>query len=478
MDHVECRSGGSVVLNDLSFQVFAGEIYGILMLERTGSREMMELIGRNRPMDHGKIYFNEHLVASPEVKKWGVGDVAVIGRTSHLIDELSLADNIFVIRPGFQNFYIHERKVTRQTRALTEKYGIALDIGKPASQLQPYERILAELLRAVAIGAKLIVLRDIPEILGEQELKSFHRFLRQMAGEGITFLYTYNHHEVLNTVCDRMAVFKGGRVEIVLDCGVSLQEQIRILSNHAVRELQSMEKATSDRVHNSVPSVRLSHVFYGALQDFSMDIYPGEVVLLIDQSNTVLRDIMDLFTQLNQKKKVPGVLSKKKMNVSLIEQDPLRTMLFWERSVMENLCFLLGDKIPFFWFRKRLYRHVKRECRQELGDIVDAQELYGLHSRELYTIVYARCLLVRPDLVICMQPMIGRDMYLRTHILRLITRLSQEGIPVLILTPNLFDTIFVADRVLQVENGHVASEHVRGEFDKIPLRMQDLFSEY
>ncbi len=208
-----------------------------------------------------------------------------------------------------------------------------------------------------------------------------------------------------------------------------------------------------------------------------MDIYPGEVLLLIDQSNTVLRDIMDLFAQVNQKKKVPGVLGPKKMQVSLIEQDPLRTMLFWERSVMENLCFLLGDKVPSLWRRKRIWRHVRREYEAELGDAIYDRELYELHSRELYTIVYSRSLLSRPDLVVCMQPLIGRDMYLSTHILRLITKLSQEGIPVLILTPNLFDTIFVADRVLRVEDGHVISEHAHGDFASIPVQIQDLYPE-
>lgn len=479
MSHIICTEHERPLLNDLSFQVFTGEIYGILMLDRRGGAEMYELLGKNREVAHGQVFFCDQLVVAPGMGNWKTGQVAVIGRESRLIDELSLADNIFVIRPDFKRFYIHERSIEQQAQRLAEAYGLRLSVATPVSQLRPYERLVTELLRAVVADARLILLRDIPDILGSKELAMFHSLIRRMAGEGFTFLYGYNHHEVLRSVCDRVAVFKEGRVEKVLENTESFRSQIRIMANHAYETLQTLEPLNPKNLRHGNPVVSLKHVCHGALQDFDMDIFSGETLLLIDQTNTVLDDLMELFVLANQHQAPPGFFyaHRDPIRVGIIPQDPISGTLYWELSALENLCMPLGEKMPGFWRKQNLRRHVERECRPELGTLLDAQDLYGLHSPELYSLVYHRYLLARPDLVVCVQPMAGQDMYVRTHILRLVNRLCRSGIPVLILVADLFDTIYVADRVLRIEGGRVTAEYDRADFDKMPLNQQDLWSD-
>ncbi|MEG1857107.1 MAG: hypothetical protein RR216_00100 [Pseudoflavonifractor sp.] len=477
MDHVVLLENRQPLLNDLSIQVFEGEIYGVLGLERHGGAELFRLVAWNDPIQSGHVFFRERLVNDGETGDGSRNKVAVIDGSSRLIESLSLADNLFVIRPGFRQFVIHERVLEEQTEQLLQKYGICLPCSVKVEELKPYERIVAELLRAVVAGERLVILMDIPDLLGSEELMEFHRLLQKMTGFGMTFLYVYNHHETLQKICDRIAIFKKGRVEKVVEPTDSLSEHVRIFARPAYERLSQLAESKVAPGRDTV--LQLDRVNWGGLRQFSMSIRSGETVLLIDHNNNaVLDDLMDLFRTLNRRQAIPGVVAQKapgELRIGILPRAPARTTLFPDMSFLDNLCFALGEKIPGIWSKRRLRNSVALEFREELGDLLEEKQLYALHSQDLYTLAYYRYLIAKPDLVVCIQPISGLDMYLRPHILRLITRLRDSGIPVLVLSSNLYDTLYVADRVLWVEDGKVTLERERDRFQDIRLLQKDLF---
>ena len=227
------------------------------------------------------------------------------------------------------------------------------------------------------------------------------------------------------------------------------------------------------------PVLRLENICRGGLDHFNLEICSGETLLLIDRSNTVLDDLMGLFEDLKQRVPVPGVVACGKelsdLRLGLLDRLPSRTGLFPDMSVLDNLCFALGEKVPRIWRKQRLLNSVAKEYRPELGDLLDEQQLYNLHTQDLYTLAYYQYLIAKADLVVCLQPISGLDMYLRPHTLRLISKLRSSGIPVLLLSTDLYDTLYVADRVLWVDGGKIALAKTPDEFHELRLLQEDLF---
>lgn len=476
MDHVVLTENNQPLLNDLSVQIFEGEIYGILRLERHGGAELFRLIVWNEQIQSGHVFFREQLVNHAESANGCRNKVAVIDSSNRLIESLSLAENLFVIRPGFRKFIIHQRILDAQTERLLKKYDIHLPCCAKVEELKPYGRLVAELLRAVVAGERLVILMDIPDLLGSEELTEFHKLLRKMTHFGMTFLYVYNHHETLRKICDRIAIFKKGRIEKVLEPSDSLKDHVRIFARPAYECLSQL--AAPSRLPGCETVLQLNQVSWGGLRDFSMSIHSSETVLLIDHNNTVLDDLMELFQALNHHEIIPGVTTQAApadLRLGILQRAPTRTALFPHMSYLDNLCFSLGEKNPGIWRNRRLMNSVAREYREELGDLLDETQLFSLHSQDLYTLAYYRYLIAKPDLVVCIQPISGLDMYLRPHILRLIARLRDSGIPVLVLSTDLYDTLYVADRILWVEDGKVIVEKERGQFQDIRLLQGDLF---
>ena len=120
MEHILCQEGEARQLNYLSMQIFEGEIYGILCLERPGIDKMIELVCWNRPIQNGQVFFREELVNSSGESSGRRNRVTLIGRQSRLIDELSLADNLFVMREGFRRFIVPERVIQSETRRVLQ----------------------------------------------------------------------------------------------------------------------------------------------------------------------------------------------------------------------------------------------------------------------------------------------------------------------------------------------------------------------
>ena len=75
----------------------------------------------------------------------------------------------------------------------------------------------------------------------------------------------------------------------------------------------------------------------------------------------------------------------------------------------------------------------------------------------------------------CVQPLSDLDMYLRSYVGELMGRLHKSGIAVLMLNTELYDSLYIADRLIQVKHGRIIGEYTRAEFDEIKLMQTVIF---
>lgn len=473
MSRVIDAAEGSSSLQCLSIQIFKGEIYGLLCLERHGLSKMIDLICWNRALANGQVFFCEKLVNSVNQVKVTKNKVSIVGRQCRLIDGLTLADNVFVCREGFRRHIIPERAMQLETARLLRELEIDATPDTMAEELSAYHRIVLEILKAVIAGNQLIILWELSDLLSSEELPRFHRLIQTLAHRGSTFLYIYSHHEVLCPVCDRIAIFKGCTIQKVFSDQDRIREQIlNVYAADAYDKLQKM--GSSKEPNQDRPEIlHLEHLSHGAVSDFGLTVRKGENILLLDQSNSIIGDLVELFLQM-EAGRTPGSLCRKR-HIAVLQRDPVATMLFPELSYLENLCFLLAEKVPLFWQRRKLQQSVYKEFWAELGPVMKAPSLYGLSKQQLYTLVYYRFLLAKPDLLVCVQPLSNLDIHLRSHILELLSRLQRNGIAVLVLNTELYDTIYIADRLIRVEQGKIVEQYTREQFETLRLTHQSMY---
>ena len=151
-------------------------------------------------------------------------------------------------------------------------------------------------------------------------------------------------------------------------------------------------------------------------------------------------------------------------SIAVIQEYPHKSMIFPHLSFMENLSILSDRKISSLFLQKKVRKSIRREFEPVFGKDLDIRDMRTASKESKYSLVYYRYYMLRPKILICIGPFSGADMYLRRNILKLMQKLKERGIALLILTSGLADTYFVADRLLLLEKGNLVCEFPKENF--------------
>lgn len=473
MEHILCESPRGTHLKYLSMQVFEGEIFGILTLEQPGIDILVELMCRNTGITQGRVYYREKLVNKPGQSDGSENPVAVIGRYSRLFPDLTIADNLFTAQGFFRKYVIPVKMIRTEAKRHLKEAGLSIREDLLASSLTEYESIVVEILAAIIRGIRMIVLWDALRRLSVEELDSLGRLMRRWTQEGITFILVYGHHEVLRSVCDRIAVFKGETIQKIVSENEKLSELSKtIFAQSVYSRIHLMSRQRLPVSSKTVLSaVKLDGKY---VKDISFEVLAGENVLFYGRSADVLDELGaalmgegylrsgSVNPPAKKDRSGPGSMQR-----VLLPRDPTRTLLFPELSAMENFCLPFADRINGFWMKKQLQRSVLNEYDALLGGTLQEPDLYRMNVTQLYDLLYLRYLLARPEVIICVQPLMETDMNLRSHILGLMQRLQESGIAILVLNTELYDTIYIANRLVQEQPGGGVLVYDREQFASI-----------
>ena len=468
LDRVTLIEDGVTLLDDLNLHIFEGEIMGLVCINSNGQDALVNLLCQNTPIHYGYVYFEEQLVNSYQHSSMEPNRVSVIEEKSHMAEDLSVADNIFVLRRGFKKYLIDPRTLRAQLSLFTEGLDIEINAGELVGNLTHFERCVAELLKAVITGVKLVVLRDISNFLGPADLIHFVRLLRHYAAEGISFLYICNHHEETFRICNRVALMENGRVRKQLS-----REDFRdeIVMHYSFDFRHSLAPPMEADQRGGI--LKFRHLFTDHIHDLNCTIEEGECAVLLDSNSLALNDLVELMAGdlLPQTGKIllearDWCSNRKRLQpqVNFIRENPTQTMLFREMSYLDNLCFAMDRRCPTLWMSRRIKKSIVREYGPLIGDDIYAQDITHLSPYSLYSLIYYRVHLYHPKVAFLMQPFAGADMYLRRHLIQLINQLRARKITVVILAVSLSDCLLVADRLLMLEDGHLRKEYRRDEF--------------
>lgn len=471
MENIIMEAGGERYLDNLNFHVSSGEIMGLIASGSKGLDQLIELICHNVPIQFGRVYYLEKLVNRYSYSDGSANRVYVIEETGGLIDSLSVADNIFVLRKGFRKYVINAKVLNNQALRLMEDMGVCIPPDQKAAALNSFERCVVELLKARMMGCRLIIFKHPANFLGQMHLQEFHRIIRVCCEKGISFIYIGNHHQDIFKIARRVSLFSDGRIKKVFEPGEMTDAAI-------LPYIISYDLPDSGiRIPEDEIILRIKNFSAGRSPMADVEMRKGECLTLLDPENYVIGGLGKALAgrsadwtgtiTLDGKSIRAGAFQPLKAGLAVIPDDPTETYLFPDMDYMENLTFLLDQKIGKSLIKKSYLKSIRAEYAALAGPCIDAAAVGGLTIGERYSLVYYRVHLFKPKVAVCIQPLAKGDMYCRRHVLDLIFMLKKSGISVLLLTNNITDTLDVSDRLLVLAEGRPATEYRKEEFDKV-----------
>ena len=201
------RFPGVLANDNVSLFVKPGEIHALLGENGAGKSTLVKMIYGILSPDTGEMLFDGQSVtiANPRAaRKLGIG---MVFQHFSLFEALTVLENIAL---GLDS-RISQRDLEAEILRVLDVYGLKLDPRRIVSTLSVGERQRIEIVRALLLNPKLLIMDEPTSVLTPQEVEQLFATLRKLSGQGCSILYiSHKLHEIV-ALCDTATILRGGR---------------------------------------------------------------------------------------------------------------------------------------------------------------------------------------------------------------------------------------------------------------------------
>jgi branched-chain amino acid transport system ATP-binding protein len=206
--HLTKNFGGLMAVNNLSFQVEQGEIYGLIGPNGSGKTTVFNLITGYYPITSGAILFEgKPLNGLPTWKICKHG----IGRTFQIVKPLRRMTVLENVVTSAFNRTGSQLAATEKAMEVLEFCELARKKDHPSSALSIGDRKRLEIARALATSPRLLLLDETMAGLTPQEQADGVKLIRKVREAGITIIIVEHIMQVIMNICDRILCINYGQ---------------------------------------------------------------------------------------------------------------------------------------------------------------------------------------------------------------------------------------------------------------------------
>lgn len=446
LEGITFAENGQKTLNDFNLALYKGEILGVFSNYAAVKNNLVEVIAGRKEPRSGRIYLDGEASPSDGIDRNRFRKVGLVHSAKALVDDLTISENIFVMRKGFKAQVIDSRLINRQTQQLLEECGLSIAPESLAGNLSGVERCSLEIVKAVALGARMVILQDFSSFLSDSEIDQLLGLVAHFKKRGLGFLMVDSSVSHLSIYADRVMVIKKGRNfwvfgrdeinEKAMKSCFSIEQMIDFPSE-ALEATAAIPEKSEALVFDQVQS--------GILDSLSFTLHQGEELCIFDQDGQGIEEIKALLSgerhQASGRITLKGTLFSARNiwqalehKVAFVVENPADTMIFRDLTAIENLCLPASRKAADFWINPVYLASCMAEYAQYFDPEVLKKYPDELSVQDLHKLVYCRWHLFNPGLVVCVKPFSSVDKSLEEISAFFIGLLLKKGIAVLILT--------------------------------------------
>ena len=493
------RFPGVTALRDVSFELRPGEIHAICGENGAGKSTLIKLLSGLHP--HGS-YDGELTVRGQPAHFHGIADaeragLAVIYQELALVEQLSVAENIFLGAEPCRGGLIDWPRVHREARELLERFGVEIDPHAECARLGVGQTQLVEIVKALRKNSRLLILDEPTAALAEHEVQILLTILRDLRQRGIACIYISHKLDEVFALADRITVLRdGATIWTKPTREIDLAEVIRAMVGREITDLFPRRGGT--RSHSSLaveergsarervpPALRVEGLTVAdpqtgrpRLHDISFAVAAGEVLGLgglMGAGRTEL--LMHLFgawgerragrVELNGAELPPLPVEKiLRRGLALVSEDRRRSGLVLDQSIGFNLSLsslwkltrhALIDRSREFQSNAQLFDSLRVKAPSQESTV---GKLSGGNQQK---VVLGKALMTEPQVIFLDEPTRGIDVGAKLEIYELINQLTDAGKAVVLVSSELPELIGMSDRILILHEGRIAGEFTRAE---------------
>ncbi|UJQ94387.1 ABC transporter ATP-binding protein [Mariluticola halotolerans] len=271
------RFPGVLANDQVGFSVKPGEIHALLGENGAGKSTLVKMIYGIMQPDAGTMWWDgvETTFSNPRAaRRAGIG---MVFQHFSLFEAMTVLENIAL----GMDAAIRPNALEAKVREVMDSYGLKLDPQRIVSTLSVGERQRIEIVRALLLNPKLLIMDEPTSVLTPQEVAQLFATLRQLASEGCSILYISHKLHEIKELCDVATILRGGKV--VGTCDPKAETSRSMAEMMIGGDLKDVTKAASRQTGPARLVVQDLNVPKGghfgvALHDVSFAVGEGEIL--------------------------------------------------------------------------------------------------------------------------------------------------------------------------------------------------------
>ncbi|MEO8655634.1 MAG: ABC transporter ATP-binding protein, partial [Ramlibacter sp.] len=214
------KFGGLVAVNDVSFQLRAGEIVGLIGPNGAGKTTTFNLITGLLSLTQGAVKFRGRALDGLPSRRIARLGLARTFQHVKMIPDMTVLENVAlgahtrghkgVLAAMLRIDRAEERMLFREAQRQLERVGMGAHLHELAGNLAMGPQRLLEIARALCADPALLLLDEPAAGLRHQEKRALIDVLRQLQREGVSILLVEHDMDLVMDVCDRLVVMEFG----------------------------------------------------------------------------------------------------------------------------------------------------------------------------------------------------------------------------------------------------------------------------
>ena len=520
LEHIGKEFYGNRVLSDISFEINAGEIIGLVGENGAGKSTLLNILFGMPVISstggyEGSLFVDGKKVNFTSPNQALAQGIGMVHQEFSLIPGFTATENILLNREnlnGSSMSYLFSDRVSTLNReamnarasAAIHTLGVNINPDMIVSEMPVGYKQFIEIAREIdRKNTRLLFLDEPTAVLTESEAEILITALKKLARSGIAIVFISHRLSEVKALCSRILILRDGKLitdqaaeslsarqiaslmvgresEKKVDLQKAPEESADIESENANTVLDlSAEKKKKKKIR---PALKVDHLWVDmpgeTVRDVSFEVMKGEIFgiggLAGHGKLGIPNGIMGLYPAggrvrlfgrsltLNKPRKALGrkmaFVSEDRRGVGLLLDEPLDWNITFTAMQTQGR-FLLG--IPYI-FQMRNERAMRKEARKYIDSLnikcTGPSQLAGeLSGGNQQKVCLAKAFVLRPNILLICEPTRGIDIGAKSLVLDTLKEYNREnGTTIIITSSELEELRSVCNRVAIVDEGKIA----------------------
>lgn len=456
---------GTKALNDVSFELYRGEVHAIVGENGAGKSTLMNVISGVLQPDSGDIYVSGEKVtiSNPrDAQKLGIG---FVHQEIALCQHVSVAENIFMGTINASKATLVDYvNLYKQAEEVLRAFKTTIRPQQKVSELSVSEQQIVEIAKALSMNCKILILDEPTSALTEKEAKTLFGIIRDLKEKGISILYISHRMAEVSENCQTITILRDGLlVETVRTCDIDQGTVISKMVGRTIGNFYPPKNGSSGDILFEAKG----YTKPGAFNDVSFTLRKGEILGFSGLVGAGRSELARAICGLEQKTDGELYLSGEKVRINdyrdaldrglvYLTEDRKIEGLFLRMSIKHNISAIALKQIADLVLINR--KKEKKQAQDYVNNLsiktTGIDKKVGEFSRgNQQKVLIGKLLSISPRILFMDEPTRGIDIGAKVEIHNMLRELVRQGIGIVLISSELPEIIGMCDRVVVMHEG-------------------------